>query len=74
MKCPTCGGTGELLLAKLFKDARQAKHLTLREVEGLVGVSNAFLSQIESGKVKNPSFETVMKLCRLYGIKPESIT
>jgi DNA-binding transcriptional regulator YiaG len=38
-----------------LKSLREAKGLSLREVEAKTGVSNAFLSQIESGKVKRPS-------------------
>ena len=34
---------------------REAKNMTLRDVEKLADVSNAYLSQLESGKVKQPS-------------------
>ena len=40
---------------EFLKSARKAKRLTLREVEQKTGISNAYLSQLESGKVKQPS-------------------
>ena len=36
--------------------------MTLRDLESRSGVSNPLISQIESGKVKDPGFRTVCKL------------
>jgi HTH-type transcriptional regulator, competence development regulator len=47
---------------------REAKKMTLREVEKLADVSNAYLSQLESGKVKQPSPLTLHKLSEIYGV------
>ena len=52
---------------------REAKALTLRQVEGKAGISNAFISQMESGKVKQPSPVILYKLAELYGIPYESL-
>jgi len=49
-----------------FKDKRKEKGLTLRQVEDLTGISNSYLSQLETGKVKKPSYEVVSKLYNLY--------
>lgn len=49
-----------------FKERRTKSKLTLREVETATGISNAYLSQLENGKIKRPSFEVVEKLHILY--------
>jgi transcriptional regulator with XRE-family HTH domain len=51
-----------------FKALRQAKGLTLRDVERETMVSNAYLSQLESGKVKQPSPLTLNKLAKIYEV------
>lgn len=50
------------------KALREAKGMTLREVEKETEISNAYLSQLESGKIKQPSPNTLNKLANLYGI------
>lgn len=55
-------------LGTYLKDARVAKGLTLRAVEDQTGISNAYLSQLESGKVKQPSPVTLHDLSELYGV------
>lgn len=50
---------------------RKQKNLTLRQVEDLTGISNAYLSQLENGKIKNPSYNVVVKLNALYTVKEE---
>jgi HTH-type transcriptional regulator, competence development regulator len=54
-----------------LKALREAKKFTLRDVEKQVDVSNAYLSQLESGKIKQPSPNTLYKLAELYEIKYE---
>lgn len=54
-----------------FKALRESKHLTLREVEKATDVSNAYLSQLESGKIKQPSPLTLHKLATFYGVSYE---
>ncbi|SFH37014.1 helix-turn-helix domain-containing protein [Pedobacter insulae] len=51
-----------------FKALRESKGLTLREVERQTEVSNAYLSQLESGKIKQPSPLTLHKLSEIYGV------
>jgi transcriptional regulator with XRE-family HTH domain len=55
-------------LGGYLKSLRDAKGLSLREVEEKAGVSNAFLSQLESGKVKQPSPVILYKLAELYAV------
>lgn len=52
-----------------IKALRQAKGLTLRDVEKETEISNAYLSQLESGKVKQPSPITLHKLAQYYGVE-----
>ncbi|MBI5915154.1 MAG: helix-turn-helix transcriptional regulator [Bacteroidetes bacterium] len=56
-----------------IKSLRQEKGLTLREAEATTGISNAYLSQLESGKIKQPSPSNLFKLAELYGIPYESL-
>jgi HTH-type transcriptional regulator, competence development regulator len=55
-------------LGRLLADARKRHDLTLREVENAVGISNAYLSQLETGKVQSPSPVVLHKLSELYGL------
>jgi transcriptional regulator with XRE-family HTH domain len=52
---------------------REAKALSLRQVEAKSGISNAFISQMESGKVKQPSPVMLYKLAEVYGVPYESL-
>jgi HTH-type transcriptional regulator, competence development regulator len=54
-------------LGALLRDARNALGLSLREVEAKAGVSNAYLSQLEGAKIKQPSPAILHKLCEVYG-------
>ena len=56
-----------------FKALREAKSLTLREVEKQTGISNAYLSQLETGKVKQPSPLNLHKLAQLYEVLYETL-
>ena len=49
-------------LGELIGIARECKGWTLRELERASGVSNALISQIETGKIKDPGFSTVVRL------------
>src|SRR5215471_2061541 len=55
-------------LGRMLADARRRQRLTQRAVQEAVGVSNAYLSQLETGKVQSPSPTVLHKLSELYGI------
>ena len=61
------------MLGSYLKALRDAKGYTLRDVEKEIGISNAFLSQLESGKVKQPSPVMLYKLSTLYGVSYETL-
>ncbi len=60
-------------LGSYLKSLRNAKGMSLRDVEQKTGISNAFLSQIESGKVKEPSPVMLHKMSSLYGVPYETL-
>ena len=57
-----------MTLAELIGVARECKGWTLRDLEKASGVSNALISQIETGKVRDPGFTTVVRLVDALGI------
>lgn len=50
-----------------LKKARIQKHLSLREVERMTGISYAGIARCEKGK-QRPLFHHAVALCDLYGI------
>ena len=76
--CTHCKGTGQVDVALMsfgerMRMAREAKGFTIRDVEKLLdgAVSNATVTQIETGRNKDPGFSRVLKLCQLYEIDPK---
>lgn len=57
-----------MTLSELLGVAREIKGYTLRDLEKASGVSNGLISQIETGKVKDPGFSTVIRLCDALGL------
>lgn len=55
-------------LAEFLRAARERKGLTLRAVEKATGISNAYLSQLESAKIQQPSPVMLNKLSELYQV------
>ena len=55
-----------------LKWSREKCNLTLREVENQTGISNGYLSQVETGKIDNPGFFKICKILTLYGVGIES--
>jgi len=53
-------------LGQFLRSLREASGLTLRAVEDATGISNAYLSQLESDKIKQPSPSVLHKLSDLY--------
>lgn len=60
-------------LGATLKDARKNVGLTLRQVEDMTGVSNAYLSQLENEKIKNPSVHILSKLSSLYKVSLKTL-
>ena len=62
-------------LGTLLADLRTAKGLSLREVEEATGkaVSNAYLSQLENGKIRKPSPNVLHSLAEVYTAPYEAL-
>jgi transcriptional regulator with XRE-family HTH domain len=55
-------------LGELISLSRELHGWTLRDLEMRSGISNALISQIETGKVKDPGFRTVVKIAGSLGL------
>jgi transcriptional regulator with XRE-family HTH domain len=62
-------------LGSLWADLRVAKGLSLRQVEEATGnaVSNAYLSQLEKGKIQKPSPNVLHSLAAVYAVPYEAL-
>jgi len=59
------------MLGAYLKRVRTQRGLTLRVVEEKTGISNAYLSQVENGKIVKPSPSILHKLAQYYDISYE---
>lgn len=55
-------------LGDFLRRGRDGKGLSLRKVEELTGISNAYLSQLEGAKIQQPSPLDLYKLCAVYEV------
>jgi transcriptional regulator with XRE-family HTH domain len=62
-------------LGALLADLRTAKGHSLREVEEATGkaVSNAYLSQLENGRIRKPSPNVLHSLAQVYAVPYETL-
>lgn len=60
-------------LGELISVAREVKGWTLRDLEASIGISNALLSQVETGKIKNPGIGNVVRIADALGISAERV-
>lgn len=60
----------KLTLGQYLASIRSGRRMTLRQVEQATNkeVSNAYLSQIENGKIRQPSPHVLHALAEIYGI------
>lgn len=65
--------TKQQSLGEYLKAARENKEFSLRKVETLTSISNPYLSQIESDKIKQPSPIMLHKLSELYEVPYETV-
>jgi len=57
-----------MALKDLLADARRARGASLRDVERATGISNAYVSQLETGAVTEPSPKKLLALAEFYGV------
>lgn len=56
------------MVGSVLRRARVHRNLSLREVERRIGRSNAYLSQVERGLIKQPDPIVLLELSELYGL------
>lgn len=66
---PKGGEYSYMHLAKELKQLRVNGNYSLRFIEKCTGISNSYLSQIETGQIKNPGVFTINKLAKFYHVK-----
>lgn len=64
--------TGTTLGAELRR-LRQLHGFTLKDVERATGISNAYLSQVETGKIEKPSPDKLYKLAETYQVEYDQL-
>jgi transcriptional regulator with XRE-family HTH domain len=60
-------------LGSSLKDLRKLHHLSQQEVADKLGIAQTELSQLELGKVRNPSLIKLATLGRIYGVTPTDL-
>jgi len=60
-------------LSNAIRALRSAKGLSLRQVEKRTGISNAYLSQLENGKIEKPSPHILYTLADVYDTSYEDL-
>lgn len=60
-------------IGELIAVARECKGWSLRDMEKQTGISNALLSQIETGHIKSPSWRNVVKIAKALNLKLERL-
>jgi transcriptional regulator with XRE-family HTH domain len=58
-------------LGSFLASARNAAGKSLRTIERETGISNAYLSQLETGKIKTPAPQNLYKLAEIYRLPYE---
>ncbi len=61
----------KLKIIKLLKRLRQDRKLTQSQVAISLGITKAYISQIEAGKVGIPRHRFMIRLLEVYSIKPK---
>lgn len=52
---------------------RKSRGWSVRDVEKRADISNAYVSQLETGAASEPSLTKLMTLCALYGVKLDDL-
>ncbi|WP_373845011.1 helix-turn-helix domain-containing protein [Clostridium sp.] len=61
------------ILGENIKKLRERAGYSIRKLSELSGVSKSVISEIESGKSKNPRYDTINKLATALKVTPESL-
>jgi transcriptional regulator with XRE-family HTH domain len=55
-------------LKRVLKDLRGQREMSQRELAAKVGVTQAYIAQLEAGEKKNPSLDVLKRLARALGV------
>lgn len=58
---------------KVLREKRMAKGISLRKFAEKVGVSAAYLSQVEQGNVLPPTADRVRRMAEMLGVNPDEL-
>lgn len=61
------------MIGATLRGLRKASGLTLKDVEEKSGVSNAYLSQLETGKITSPGPQIITKIAPAYGLSVDQM-
>lgn len=69
------GAAGSVILGQIIRKARMDLNMSQRDVEGATGgeVSNAYLSQLENGKISKPSPNILYSLASALSVSYEML-
>lgn len=56
-----------------FRRLRESRNLTQAQLARMSGVEPATVSQLENGKVRNPTYGTVSKLAAVLGVTTDAV-
>lgn len=62
-----------MLYQNAIKEALKKKHMTASELAEKIDTSRGYVSQLLSGKVKDPSFKRMLAICRAIVLSVESL-
>lgn len=61
------------MLKENLKMLRNEKELSIKQLSLRSGIARGYLSEIESGKYKNPSLDVICKLCKALEVSPNEL-
>ena len=70
---PNVAGVAKKRIGEALKEARVGARLSARDLERSSGLATGVISQIESGKRKDPGFGTVLRLARAIGVTMQDL-
>ncbi len=62
-----------MLYQDVIKDALKRKNMNASELAQKIGTSRGYISQMLSGKVKDPSFKRTLAICRVLDLSVEAL-
>ena len=75
--CPRCKGSGSVNLdhglGPMLRYARESADESLSMAATALGVSRAHVHALEAGSTDNPSFRTVTRIARHYGLSMDDL-